>query len=477
VTGGSPTGRRFALDASWRRPGGGRTVVAGSPLRLFRLTEGGARVAAALERGTTLPPGHERLTDRLLDAGAIHPVVPMAPGAMSDVGAPRPTGAADVTVVIPAFGASAAARLPAVVASCRAAGVAEVLVVDDASSPPLPAVDGARTIRLPANVGPGGARVAGLAEVSTPVVAFVDDDVELPDGWLSGLLGHLDDVRVALVAPRVTSSPTDSGVLAEYERIRGPLDLGPTAARVAAGTRVSYVPAAVLVCRAEAVRAIGAFDGSLRFGEDVDLVWRLVEAGHRARYEPAVVVHHHVRGDLRSWIRQRVGYGSSAAPLAKRHPGALAPVRMSGWSAATWACAATCTPIGVLTAAAVGGSTAVALVRKVPDLPAAESLRLALTGHWHAGRSLASAVVRAWWPIALVASCVSRRARWVTIAAAVLPALADDPRPVRRRARHLALRLLDDGAYGWGVWRGVVRARSLDAVTPAFGPWPPRTGG
>lgn len=475
MIGEPPTARRFVVDASWRRPGAGRTVVAGSPLRLFRLTPGGVLVAEALERGTTLPIGHQRLTERLLDAGAIHPVVvDTGAGTPSTVTTPS-VEPSDVTVVIPAHGAGAAARLPTVVASCRAAGVHEVIVVDDASSPPLPAVDGARTVRLSTNVGPGGARAAGLADVATSVVAFVDDDVDLPEGWLGGLLGHLDDPRVALVAPRVTASPTDSGMLADYERVRGPLDLGLAAARVAAGTRVSYVPAAVLVCRTEAVREIGSFDASLRFGEDVDLVWRLVEAGHRARYEPGVVVHHHVRGDLRSWLCQRAGYGSSAAPLARRHPGALAPVRMSGWSAATWACAATGTPAGAVAAAAVGGGTAVALVRKVPDLPVAESLRLALTGHWHAGRSLASAIVRVWWPIALVAACVSRRARRVVIAAVVVPALVDGRgRPRRDRVRHVALRLLDDGAYGWGLWRGMVRERSLDAIRPAFGPWPPR---
>ena len=45
---------RFALDGSWQRHG--RVVVAGSPLRVFRLTAGGSDVAAALERGLPVDP-------------------------------------------------------------------------------------------------------------------------------------------------------------------------------------------------------------------------------------------------------------------------------------------------------------------------------------------------------------------------------------------------------------------------------------
>lgn len=455
---------RFTLDSSYRRPDAGRVVIAGSPLRLFRLTAGGVRVVEAIERGEPCPSGHARLTERLLDAGAIHPIVEASPWTP-----------ADVTVVIPAFGAAAAARLPALVDQLVTDGVAEIIVVDDASSPALVAPPGARLIRLNENCGPGAARNTGLVAVRTALVAFVDDDVRLDAGWLAPLLLALADDRVALVAPRVRSE-RGHGVLAAYERDRGPLDLGPDPARVAPGTRVSYVPAAVLVCRAAPLRDVGGFAASMRYGEDVDLVWRLVEAHSRARYEPAVEVGHRVRRDLGSWLRQRVGYGSSAAPLATRHPGALAPVRMSGWSAATWGLAATGGPAGLVGAVMVGGATAAALVRKLPDVPARESLRLALAGHWHAGRTLASAIGRAWWPIALVAALVSRRARRVALLALVGPALLDwaERRPQVDPVRYVGLRILDDTSYGWGVWQGALRERSADALLPAFGPWPPR---
>jgi mycofactocin system glycosyltransferase len=450
------------LDASCRRTADGKVLLGGSPLVLFRLTAAGAQVLDAIERAEALPAGHERLTDRLLDAGAVHPE-PTEPG-------PAP---AEVTVVVPALDVDPE-RLEALVQRC--AGVAAVVVVDDASVPALTPVGGAQLVRLPRNAGPGAARNAGLARVTTSVVAFVDTDVVLGPGWLEPLLAHLADPRVALVAPRVTAAG-GSGAIAAYESGRSPLDLGGEPARIRAGTRVSYVPAAVLVCRTSAVRAVGGFDATLRVGEDVDLEWRLDEAGWRLRYEPRVTVGHEPRPDLRGFARQRLAYGRSAAPLARRHPGALAPLRVSGWSAAVWALAAGGHPLAAgLTAAA----TTAALTRKLGEVPERHrlALRLAGLGHLHAGRQLASAMTRVGWPVALLAAVCSRRARQAVVAAALAPALWDwvRRRPPLDPLRYVVLRLLDDAAYGAGVWVEALRTRTSGPLVPDLTSWPGRPG-
>ena len=152
--------------------------------------------------------------------------------------------------------------------------------------------------------------------------------------------------------------------------------------RIVAGTRVSYVPAAVLLVRKDALDEIGGFDASLRCGEDVDAVWRLGAAGWRGRYEPAVVVHHQPRRTWRELAAQRRAYGESAAALAARHGNAVAPVRMSPWSLGVWGLAAAGRPFS---AAGVAGATALALVPKLHGVPADESLRLAGFGHLAAG--------------------------------------------------------------------------------------------
>jgi len=184
-------------------------------------------------------------------------------------------------------------------------------------------------------------------------------------------------------------------------------------------------------------------------------------------------VHHHPRPTLAAWMRQRVSYGGSAAALAERHPGALAPVRVSGWSAASWAAVVGGWPI---VGGAVAAATTALLARKLRDVPDGPrlALRLAGLGHLYAGRSLASGLTRAWWPLTLTAALVSRRARRAALLAAVVPALLDwrADRPALDPATYVALRVLDDMSYGSGLLAGAVHARSVAALRPDFTSWP-----
>ena len=234
---------------------------------------------------------------------------------------------------------------------------------------------------------------------------------------------------------------------------------------------MSYVPAAAIVCRTAAVRAVGGFDEALRWGEDVDLVWRLTAAGWRCRYEPSVVVVHRARAGIGGWLRQQFEYGTSAAPLARRHPGALAPLRVSAWTAATWLLVAARRPLAAVLLAA---ATAVALQRKLRGVPPAESAELVARGTLGAGEQIATGVTRAWWPV-VVPLALWRPARLPVLAAFVcrgaLGSVAiaiHSPGALRRHAarrrhglrrRRLARR---------------VRERSLDALRPDLSNWPPR---
>jgi mycofactocin system glycosyltransferase len=401
-------------------------LIGGSPLKLFRLTDAGDRIVDRIVADDAVPDS--ALVASLLDAGAIHPVHDV-PDRFTEL---------DVTVIVPTLGPARHAPIGAV-------------IVDDGSEPP---VAGA-TIRLATNRGPGAARNAGLERVTTALVAFVDSDVRLPADWLAPLLAHFDDERVALVAPRVASRPGTS-TLAAYEAANSPLDLGGRAGRVRAGSRISYVPAAAVVCRTDAIRDLGGFDTTLRFGEDVDLVWRLADAGWRVRYEPAGIVHHDPRSSWSAWLAQRVGYGSSAAPLAHRHPGALAPLRLSGWSVATWVLGLAHPAIG----ATIGLGSATALIRKLPEVPPATAFRLAWRGNLHAGEQIASAIRRVWWPLLLLAGVRSRRSRLALALAAL--------------AARSPLRWLDDTAYSLGVWRGVLQERTAAPLIPEISSWPGR---
>jgi mycofactocin system glycosyltransferase len=451
---------RLRLDRSARRLAGGDVLLAGSPLTWFRLGPAGRQVVDAIERGDPVPSSARSLVDRLLDTGAAHPVLPP----------PCPIGPdARVTAVVPARHEPPAGLVTVLRLAC-----AQVVVVDDASPVPVRA-PGATIIRHDHNRGPGAARNTGLAAVTTPYVAFVDTDTEPTPEALALLVAHLDhDPRVALAAPRVASDPGAavagaSTLVARYEAVRSPLDLGSEPARISPLTRVSYVPAAALVCRTSALRALGGFDAAQRVGEDVDLLWRLDTAGWRCRYEPAATVRHLPRPDLAGLVRQRMAYGGSAGPLAARHGAYVTPLVASRASGAGWALTAAGHPVA---GAATGLAAAVPLARRLP-LPgraarARVAVSLAAQGHARAGLHLASALTRAWWPLALAAALVSRRARRFVAVAALGPALAEwvHRRPQLDPIRYVAVRLIDDASYGAGVWRGAARARTLAPLLP-----------
>lgn len=157
------------------------------------------------------------------------------------------------------------------------------------------------------------------------------------------------------------------------------LDLGDRPARVAPLTRVSYVPTAALVVR-RAVIGEG-FDETLRYGEDVDLVWRLTGVGWRVRYDPSVQVAHADPAGRGALLARRFRYGNSAAPLARRHPGALTPLILQPWPALTMAALLARRP--VLAGAAFGASTALLARRlRANGLPAQGLARPMAGGVW-----------------------------------------------------------------------------------------------
>lgn len=95
---------------------------------------------------------------------------------------------------------------------------------------------------------------------------------------------------------------------------------------------------------------------------------------------------------------------------------------------------------------------------------------LAVRGQLAVGRYLASATTRSWWPIALVTGLVWRRARAALVVAALAPSLVDwwRTRPAVDPIRYVAIRLVDDAAYGVGLWAGCRAERSVRALLPVF---------
>jgi len=460
--GSLPVGFRVRVGSDVRVHDEGRTLVGGSPLRVMRLRE----PAPALSRGAELEVVDRTsgvVAERLLAANLAAPVLGVAP-------------VAELTVVVPIR--DRAERLDRLL-HCLAG--LPVVVVDDASRDPFAVAavasrHGARLVTLTANVGPAGARNAGLAEVRTPYVAFVDSDVVVTAATLSGLAGHFADPWVAAVGPRVRAvarDPARPGGPRRFERwdFEGlSLDLGAAPALVRPWSKVGWLPSACLLVRVTdlAPRNGGGFEPGRRVGEDVDLVWRLIQRDRHVRYDPAYEAQHDSRGTWRTWLGRKAFYGSGGAWLAQRHGDWMAPAVLS--------------PVPTIGAIALLGQRrwslpcvlgAIALVRlrlgrTLPDTPDRARLATALTAEVSTStlRQGSHLLLRHWWPGAAVAALVSRRARRAVVAALVWDLLDHrNLRPAKAPEAFVARRL-DDLAYGAGLWWGALQARSARVLVP-----------
>lgn len=407
-----------------------------------------------------------QLARTLLDATVAHPRPASGPSHR------------DVTLVIPVRdNASGVRRLLTAVRGLR------VVVVDDGSQTPLEQVDLAdvhsdvQVLRHARSRGPAAARNTGMAACNTDYVAFLDSDVVPRRGWLEALLGHFCDPAVALVAPRIVGLREPDSLVGRYEAVRSSLDLGLREAPVVPYGTVSYVPSAAIICRRSVLKEVGGFDETLRSGEDVDLCWRLIESGARLRYEPIALVAHDHRTQMREWFLRKAFYGSSAAPLASRHPGKTAPLVISGWTLVAWMLLAMGSSIGYLASVVVAMLTGRRIAKSLSSVETEpkDVAVVAAHGLWSAAMQLASAICRHYWPVALIAALVSRRCRQVVLVAAVVDGVVDwltrngkaedDTKPVGLLT-YVLLKRLDDLAYGVGLWSGVVRERHLGALKP-----------
>lgn len=487
--GGGPTLNRRAGHDHWRLGPGvrwldGTTLAGGTPYRVVTLTPRGAGLLRGVVDGEPLPPDEpavDRLMHRLRAAGLLR-----AP-------APAPTDHTGVTVVIPARSAAGPVRdllgtLPADLL---------VVLVDDGSPVPLaPLADerpGLTVLRNERSRGPAAARNAGAAAAGTPWIAFLDADTIPDPRWIDRLKAQITEttattgtgdgvaVPVVLAAPQIVPLP-GSGSGGWFEQRVCALDLGHTPSEVGPGRAVSYVPSAAMLVHAESFAAVGGFRADMHVGEDVDLVWRIAEHGV-VRYYPDVHVGHRPRGTLTAALNRRRLYGTSAADLAGRHPGALRHLDVSVWSLGPWLLAVLVHPAAGLLA---GGVTAAIAPWGMRELSPAHARKLAALGHLRAGAALGRWLIRPMLPVTVLVAAVNPRiGRRLAVAAAVgllhqavqdvrtgaaadgsEPAGRFGPRRARATAESFVAHALDDAAYGLGVWQGVLRRRNPEPVLP-----------
>ncbi|WP_020658592.1 mycofactocin biosynthesis glycosyltransferase MftF [Amycolatopsis benzoatilytica] len=455
-----PAGFRLMLDPSVKTLADG-LLFGGSPARVLRLTKAGRAAWERLADHPVATPAEGTLARLLTDAGFAHPVPP------------APAEPADATVVIPVL--DRAELLDRCLGGLDSLGGRyPVLVVDDGSADPaaiaaIASAHGAKLVRRDVNGGPGAARNTALDHVSTSLIAFLDSDCVPSPDWIDRLAGHFADPLVAAVAPRIR--PLAPGTWAgRYSRAASSLDMGTAPARVAPGTRLSYVPTAALLVRRSAMASV-AFDPEMRVGEDVDFGWRLHDAGFRLRYEPSAQVDHHEPAGWPAVLRRRASYGTSAAPLALRRPDAMAPLVLHPWPTLTAAALLARRPL-LASAGFAGAVLSMTRALRRGDVPTngvvpamATAVGQTWLGFGRYGTQFAA-------PLLAALLLPGGRRRWGR-RAAIASLLAGPPltawaknRPGLDPFRYTAGAIADDLAYGAGVWAGCLNHRTAVPLRP-----------
>ncbi len=479
--------RSFLLRAS---PGvsidrNGRRLIGGSPLRLMTLTASGAELVAGWFDGNPVgpEPAHQALARRLVEADLATPLSngPSLGTESLLVIIPVKNDPSGLAATLDALGHSAEARSETG-SETEIGGVHRIVIVDDGSAPAVdPAIGGdaavsVTVVRRSVSAGPGNARNLGLSVGDAPTVVFVDAGVIVTGLQLQALAEELSVGDTIAVAPRIRSEILPAR-LARYERRWSPLDLGSEAGLVGPGRRISYVPSTCLAVRMAALIDAGGFDPDLRFGEDVDLVWRLGAKGW-VRYDPDIEVTHPPRSTLGGFVRQRYRYGTSAGPLARRHGRAVAPARLDSRSAAAFSAllAGFHRPAWLI----AGSATVVYVAGLIHrGVPAPRAASLVSNGWIGTIRGLALTTARTWWPLAVIAAVRprSRPASYLLLGGwlrrvRLQPTSRINTERVPLRGivagtcTDLALGIVDDSAYALGVWRGSIQARTALPLLP-----------
>jgi mycofactocin system glycosyltransferase len=199
----------------------------------------------------------------------------------------------------------------------------QVIVVDDGSSDDSALVARqAGAIVLPsggAGRGPAAARNVGASVATGEILAFIDSDCSASAAWLAELVPAFEEPDMVAVGGLVDGMCTASAV-DRYEAVMSSLTLGTRERTGSGGNDTFYLPSCNLLVRRAAFLAARGFDDSMHVGEDVDLTWRLRDAGWTIAYLPVGRVLHEHRSSVRSFMSRRFDYGTSEGQLQVLHP-------------------------------------------------------------------------------------------------------------------------------------------------------------
>lgn len=204
----------------------------------------------------------------------------------------------------------------------------EIIIVEDGSSVPCEAVVKAYADRLPVtyytkpNSGPGQTRNYGAERAKGEYLLIWDSDILIPEGYFEAIESFLK-------ANPVDAFGGPDRAHASFTDVQKAINYSMTSFFTTGGIRGGkkkldkFFPRSFnMGIRRTVYEQLSGFR-AMRFGEDIDFSYRIVEAGYKTALIPDAYVYHKRRTDFRKFFRQVHNSGIARINLSILHPGTL----------------------------------------------------------------------------------------------------------------------------------------------------------
>lgn len=148
-------------------------------------------------------------------------------------------------------------------------------------------------------------------------IVYIDDDARPHPQWLHYLRRAFAENPKAAAAggPNLAPAPTS------LQNAVVTACAGNASHILFNDTTAEHLPGCNFALRRELLLELGGFDKRFHAaGDDVDVCWRLLDAGHELAFHPAACVFHDRRATIKGFLRQQRGYGEAEALLYHKHP-------------------------------------------------------------------------------------------------------------------------------------------------------------
>ncbi|OGJ54733.1 hypothetical protein A3D11_01430 [Candidatus Peribacteria bacterium RIFCSPHIGHO2_02_FULL_49_16] len=200
----------------------------------------------------------------------------------------------------------------------------EIIVVENASTDETPAAlfryrNDIRILQEPWK-SRSAARNRGLWHATGDVIAFTDADCMVERQWLRRIIAPLHDERIGVVGGKILAKTPCNSIGKWSEHLFDH----------AAAIHTFHPPYAITAnwaSRTSVLTERGGFDEAFPRCEDVDLSWRIFQAGYCFLYEPRAVVYHRNKDTVFGLMRLGYLHGLYAVRVRRAHAGFLQKTR------------------------------------------------------------------------------------------------------------------------------------------------------